>query len=527
MAPFDRFDQQHRYIVNNAVDLYFRQKTSFQIDRCNAKRVAEVHNHDFITRSRIMRKFAIATIALIAIITNANCSFGQSYPWSADSTPSNYGVQSNQVPQQPSTAYDLSQSSNRMQRVPQAPSMTPNPLLASSRKQEGENQPSLSDVQEFSYENAPGQAPDDAYQSVFDSQNPGLAVQSTAGVEPNYCCRDCSRHRCDLGCVKRIFGSTPGGLKVGGWGSFGYHNRDTILFNDRSGTVNPHQVWLYAEKEAARQGNWGFGFRFDTLYGIDAQNTQAIGNRPTGSPDSWDNDFDYGDFGWAMPQAYVQMANDRWDVKVGKFFSPAGYERVQAPENFFYSHTYTFNFSQPFTLTGVVGETQVSPNRTFLVGVTSGWDTGFNQNNDGFTLITGTRHRFNENAQVYFGGSLGDTGYRGTGQMFSGVADLRLTENVRYVGQLNSLNLQDNQEFGFVNYLFRDISCCFGLGARLEWWKSDQLFNDTKSTWEFTMGANYKPNANIVFRPEVRWDWGAAAIDPGATIAGFDIVMLY
>ena len=472
-----------------------------------------------------MRKLAIATIALIAIFTNVANTFGQSYPWSAESTPTNRDDQS--VP----PAYNPYQGGQRLpQQVPQAPSMKPNPILASMRKQaEQPTQPSLADPQEFGINSAPPQAPsaNGAYQSVVDEQNPALMVDSAAGELPNYCCRNCSRHTCELGCIKRVFGQTPGGLEVAGWGSFGYHNRNNIVFNDRKGTINAQQVYLYAQKQAERTADWNLGFRTDLVYGLDAQKTQAFGNPETGAPTAWDNSWDYGAFGWALPQAYVQFANCDWDVKVGKFFAPMGYEKFQSPQNFFYSHSYAFRYMQPRTLSGVLGEKRVRDNATIHIGASVGWDSAFQMNNDGFVILTGFNLQPNSNVNFSASSSYGDTGYRGTGTLNTGVAQLQLTENVQYVLAGNVLNLRDNNEFGFTQYLFRDISCCFGLGARLEWWKSDQIFPDTKSTWEFTMGANYRPKANITFRPEVRWDWGAGAIDPGAAIVGIDAVILY
>lgn len=471
-----------------------------------------------------MSKLVTVLLASAVAASTAGVVQAQSYPWEVNSSQPSSTTQGLTVQQ---TATPSSGP------VPVAPSMKSNPIFGATKTQDA-SQPAVSEAADYDFNNAPAPpayAPgEEPYQSVVDQNAPQLSVQSnaaTAADQPNYCGRDC-RRKCDLGCIKRLFGTAPSGLEVGGWASFGYHNRDNIIFNDRRGTLNPHQVWLYAEQAAERNAGWDIGYRFDGLYGIDAQNTQAFGNRPTGNPDHWDNGWDNGEFGFALPQAYLQFANECWDVKAGKFFSPFGYEVVAAPDNFFYSHNYIFNFTEPFTMTGILGERQISQNRSLILGVTTGWDTGFNQNQDGLNLITGMRFSPNENVNLAVTSSLGDTGYRGTGRMTSGVADLQLTENVNYVIQGNYLDLQDNQEFGIVNYLFREVNCCLALGARLEWWKSDQIFGgDTRSTYEFTMGANYRANANIRLRPEVRWDWGAAAIEPGQAIVGIDAIVLF
>ncbi len=99
-----------------------------------------------------------------------------------------------------------------------------------------------------------------------------------------------------------------------------------------------------------------FGFRFDVLYGIDAQKTQAYGNPGAGVPNfgSWDASLDHGAYGWAMPQLYGQVAVGELSIIAGHFFSPVGYEVVAAPGNFFYSHSLTMYNSEPATHTGVL-----------------------------------------------------------------------------------------------------------------------------------------------------------------------------
>lgn len=104
------------------------------------------------------------------------------------------------------------------------------------------------------------------------------------------------------------------GLQVGGWAQLGYHSDFTPLstaatrgqgfaFNDVPDGFNLHQNWLYAEKVAESDGCcWDWGFRADLVYGTDAQKTQAFGGN------GWDNDWDYGVYGLAIPQLYAEFA---------------------------------------------------------------------------------------------------------------------------------------------------------------------------------------------------------------------------
>jgi hypothetical protein len=41
----------------------------------------------------------------------------------------------------------------------------------------------------------------------------------------------------------------------------------------------------------------------------------------------------------------------------------------------------------------------------------------------------------------------------------------------------------------------------------MEWWKSNRLTGEMTSYYELTGGINYRPHANLTFRPEIRYDW--------------------
>ena len=51
-------------------------------------------------------------------------------------------------------------------------------------------------------------------------------------------------------------------------------------------------------------------------------------------------------------------------MKFGHFYSGFGYESVAAPENFFYSHSYMFQYGEPKTYTGFIGESRWATSRS-------------------------------------------------------------------------------------------------------------------------------------------------------------------
>ena len=288
-----------------------------------------------------------------------------------------------------------------------------------------------------------------------------------------------------------------------------------------------HQMWGYIDQATDWSAGRNWGFRIDGLYGIDAQDIQAIGNSPNGAPSGWDNGWDNGSFGFALPQAYIEYDNANTNVKLGKFLSPIGFESIPAVENFFYSHTYARYYTEPFSHTGLLAEREIRPGVTAIGGATLGWNTGFDQTDNGFNILSGIRARPSDRVSVGLMASMGDTGYRGSGVLQTATLEVRLTDKVTYGMQGDYLNLQTNDEIGMTNYLFYSHNKCFAVGTRLEWWKSDQLFNSSQSTWDWTLGANWRPNANVVIRPEVRMDWGAAAVNEWDPILGIDAVFLF
>jgi hypothetical protein len=309
----------------------------------------------------------------------------------------------------------------------------------------------------------------------------------------------------------------------GGWISTGYYNHnarlsfdqsDGLAFRDYPHHFNVDQAWLYTEKVAEADGccsDWGY--RFDIMYGVDAQFAQSFGN-PGGR---WDASFDHGPQGWAMPQAYFEYARGDWSWKVGRFWTPAGYEVVGAPGNFFYSHSLTHFNSEPFGHTGALGAYTASDCMTWYAGWSLGWDTGFDQYDGGNNFIGGFTRTMNDVTFSYIT-TVGNLGWRSEGE-FGHTHHLvlvnELSSCLTYVLQSDLLFTEgapgddefEENDYGVTNYLIYSLSDCWGVGGRFEWWKSNIVTGLSDSFYEVAGGINYRPHANLVVRPEVRYDW--------------------
>jgi hypothetical protein len=298
------------------------------------------------------------------------------------------------------------------------------------------------------------------------------------------------------------------GVEVGGWVQIGYSSRPTA-FNDaaQDDRLLLNQGWIYLDKAAESEcGEWAWGYHADFVYGSDATNTQSFGN----TPGTWDIDegFQHGDReAWAIPQLYAEISNGDWTIKGGHFYTLHGYEVVQATGNFFYTHAYTMNYAEPFTHTGVLATYALNDDTEIYGGWTLGFDTGFDQSDNGNNFIGGYSTALTDDitlTQIISFGNFG-TGFgvasRGS-TAISTVVDYQITDKLNYVFHSDFLNAGVYDTFGINQYLLYEINDCVSAGTRAEWWKVDG-----SSVNAITVGLNVKPHANVTIRPEYRYDW--------------------
>jgi hypothetical protein len=386
-----------------------------------------------------------------------------------------------------------------------------------------------------------GQEPAPAPAAAAPAPAAGCTSCDSTGCSDTGCdaCSSCGETGCNGGCC--LFGDCCLGdpwllsdqlcclkdecgdpcVTIAGFTNWGYHSESTGLFLVNPDKVNNEQSWLYIEKVADGSEGLDFGFRGDIMYGTQAFTTQAFGN----PPGTWDfqNGWDHGIYGWALPQLYGQVAYGDWSIIAGHFYTLAGYEVVPATGNFFYSHAFTMFNSEPFTHTGAYATYTGVENVTLYGGWTAGWDTGFEafndgDNSDGSNFLGGAKLTLLEDTTLTYITTIGDLGTRGEGYTHSIVFNTMLTEKLNYVllSDLVEVNAAGgaNHQYSVVNYLFYWYNDCLGLGGRAEWWK-----NGGESVYEVTAGLNVKPHANLNIRPEWRYQWSNDAVQIPAGVA--------
>jgi hypothetical protein len=342
-----------------------------------------------------------------------------------------------------------------------------------------------------------------------------------------------------------------------GWNIYGFvaagaaTNDDSSFFNGPT-TFADHsdfymnQLYWITEKNTCNDGcGWGWGGRMDILYGSDYIFTQATGLelRDDGSQ-HWNSDT----YGVAIPQLYGEVAYNNLGVKVGHFYTPIGYEVVPATGNFFYTHAYTMQYGEPFTHTGALATWSRTEGNSLVLGFVNGWDH-FDRQNDtgaliaGFTWTNGCRLSAslmgimspNEPKNALITDQL-----QTNRDMYSLVLNFQATERLQYVFQHDMGYQRDGSVFtdgatsaewyGINQYLFYTINDCWKAGARFEWFRDDDGARVggvrpgnplspggfAGNFYDIALGLNWTPHANVLVRPEVRWDWYDGDILAGA-----------
>jgi hypothetical protein len=136
--------------------------------------------------------------------------------------------------------------------------------------------------------------------------------------------------------------------------------------------------------------------------------------------------------------------------------------------------------------------------------------------------------------------------------MNSIVFEYAVTENFTYIlqhdlGTVSGLGATPAQWYGINQYFQYQLNDCWAAGMRVEWFRDDDgqrvVVNDAGvgnagDYYAVTWGLNYKPHANVVIRPELRYDWyngnfasGGQPFNDGADdeqfSGGFDFIVTY
>jgi hypothetical protein len=302
-------------------------------------------------------------------------------------------------------------------------------------------------------------------------------------------------------------------------------------YNDRANEYQLNQLYLVTERVTKTDEchTVDLGGRVDVLFGTDHRFTRSTPG--TGFDADWDTGRFYG---FSMPQLYGDLQVDKLIIRAGHFLYPCGAENVTAPDNFFYSHSYTFLYGQPTTYTGGMLKYLVSDKFALLAGLDTGWNN-FDDPNGKTGFFAGFNWTSkNEKTSLNYVISVSDeqpTGAEGTRTHYCLCLTRKLNdkwtlglEHDLGVDSFSARAGTDAEWFSVIPYLTYQINSCWAVGMRYEWLRDDEgvivippsdPFGGAAGDWnDISLGVKYTPNKNVMVRSEIRYDWLSAAV-PG------------
>ncbi len=130
------------------------------------------------------------------------------------------------------------------------------------------------------------------------------------------------------------------------------------MFTDKANTALLNQILLTATRPLdPKATDYDLGFKLQVMYGSDARYVQYLGEG-----DYWINELDQ-----ITPVEVWGVVHTPWlfsggiDIKAGQWVTLEGAETIDPTTNYFYSHSYIFNFGIPLVETGVMTISHVDP----------------------------------------------------------------------------------------------------------------------------------------------------------------------
>ncbi len=349
--------------------------------------------------------------------------------------------------------------------------------------------------------------------------------------------------RIGLGAPLRNAGLTVGGLAETSWtisdSSPPDNNITGRIFDFDNQYLTLNQIDLFIERTVdPAKGQFDVGGRFEMIYGADARGIHSLGlfdyygyyNVPSADDaNSPHNQLD-------IVQAYVDFAvpvGNGLKICAGKFVTHMGYEVINPSGNALYSHSYLFGYAIPFTHTGVMATYTLSPQFSIMGGISRGWDTSLEDDNDTIDTLGQFVWTIDDRATFYVNLVTGPD-QPGDNDNWRTVVDLIYTRklskelsmavNGDYGYQTNANGGSDAQWYGTAGYLTYTINDQFSTTGRLEWFNDQDGYRGLgTNVYEATLGLAIKPFAadaigqNLVIRPEVRFDYADDRTFDGGT----------
>jgi hypothetical protein len=314
------------------------------------------------------------------------------------------------------------------------------------------------------------------------------------------------------------------------------------LFDDRANEPLLNQMVVNLERALAPQpGQFDWGFKLQFMYGSDARFIHGLGLLDHAAATSIVQP--------DIVEAYLNLhfpvlTDGGLDLKLGKWVTLEGAETIDPRTNFFYSHTYIFNFGIPFDHTGGLATLHATKWLDLMAGVTRGVNTALDDNNDSVAFHGGLGLNFNDGkvvvaASTHIGPETPDNNHD-LRYLNCITVTWKITDKLTSITDLNYAHDEaaDADAYGIAQYFTYSINDWLSVGLRGEVFSDQQGFYvvsfadphdpiralDGQPTIDprtvgggdttygaLTVGVNIKPPmpkpiAGLTIRPELRYD---------------------
>jgi hypothetical protein len=319
-------------------------------------------------------------------------------------------------------------------------------------------------------------------------------------------------------------------LKVSGWIDSGVtfnpaSPRDNQnfgrYFDDRANEPMLNQLVINFERALAPQpSEFDWGFKLQLMYGSDARTIHSLGLLDRTGHEILQPD---------VVEAYINlhlpvMTEGGLDLKLGKFVTLEGAETIDPRTNFFYSHTYIFNFGIPFNHTGALATWHATKWLDLIAGVTRGVNTSIDDNNGAPAFHGGIGLNFNDGKVVVSASThIGpETPHNNRDPRY--LSDItttwKVTDKLTSITDLNYAldDLTGAKAYGVAQYFTYSINSWLTAGLRGE------IFRDEKGFYVVSFADNEDPMRALGGEPTIDpRTLGGGRTTYGAITAGVNI----
>ena len=273
------------------------------------------------------------------------------------------------------------------------------------------------------------------------------------------------------------------------------------FFDDRANEPLLNQLVVNFERALVpKPGEFDWGFKVQLMYGSDARFIHSLGlldNTATESilqPD--------------LVEAYLNLhfpilSEGGLDVKLGKFVTLEGAETIDPRTNFFYSHTYIFNFGIPLNHTGGLATWHATSHINLVAGLTRGVNTSVKDNNNSIAFHGGIGLDLNESKLVISAAThIGpETAQDNHDQRYLNTITTtwKITDKLTSITDINYARDAgaDADAYGVAQYFTSTINSWLTAGLRGE------VFRDDKGFYVVSFADNHDPMRLLAGEPTI------------------------